>query len=154
MTVPEWRLVGDWFDICSCDIACPCEFAQAPTGNVCHGLLAWHVREGSYGDVRLDGFTLVALGMFEGNIWAGEAKVTMGLFIDETADERQREALQVIFGLSLKRACWRLRAPMTRSRICVDISPVRSLVISRNFTGGTSMCRSILSSSGPETRPR
>ena len=62
MTVPEWRLVGDWFDICSCDIACPCEFAQAPTGNVCHGLLAWHVREGNYGDVRLDGFTLVALG--------------------------------------------------------------------------------------------
>ena len=41
---------------------------------------------------------LVALGAFEGNIWAGEAKVSMGLFIDERADERQREALQAIFG--------------------------------------------------------
>jgi hypothetical protein len=97
-TVPEWHLVGDWFDICSCDIPCPCEFAQAPTNNACQGLLAWHVREGNFGDVRLDGLNLIALGAFEGNIWAGEAKVTMGLFIDENADEGQREALQLIFG--------------------------------------------------------
>jgi hypothetical protein len=97
-TVPEWRLVGDWFDICSCDIPCPCEFAQAPTNNACQGLLAWHVREGHFGDVPLDGFNLLALGAFEGNIWAGEGKVRMGLFIDERADERQREALQTIFG--------------------------------------------------------
>jgi hypothetical protein len=34
-TVPEWRLVGDWFDICSCNIPCPCEFAQPPTNNKC-----------------------------------------------------------------------------------------------------------------------
>jgi hypothetical protein len=97
-TVPEWRLVGDWFDICSCDIPCPCEFAQAPTNNACEGMLAWHVREGHYGDVHLDGLNLLALGAFEGNIWTGEAKVRMGLFIDERADGRQREALQTIFG--------------------------------------------------------
>jgi hypothetical protein len=96
-TVPKWRLVGDWFDICSCDIPCPCEFAQAPTNNACVGMLAWHVREGQYGDVRLDGFSLLALAAFEGNVWAGEAKVRMGLFIDERADERQRQALQAIF---------------------------------------------------------
>jgi hypothetical protein len=95
--VPEWHLVGDWFDICSCDIPCPCEFAQAPTNNACEGMLAWHIREGRYGDVRLDGFNLLALGAFEGNIWTGEAKVRMGLFIDERADGRQREALQTIF---------------------------------------------------------
>ncbi len=96
-SVPGWRLVGDWFDICSCHIPCPCEFAQAPTNNACKGLLAWHIREGHYGDVRLDGFNLLALGAFEGNIWAGEAKVRLGLFIDERADERQRAALQTIF---------------------------------------------------------
>ena len=94
MTVPEWRLVGDWFDICSCDIPCPCEFAQAPTDNACQGMLAWHVREGQYGDVELDGLNVVALGAFEGNLWAGEAKVVMGMYIDEKADEPQREALQ------------------------------------------------------------
>ena len=79
-TVPEWRLAGDWFDICSCDIPCPCEFAQAPTSNACQGLLAWHVREGHFGDVRLDGFNLLALGAFEGNLWAGEGQGTDGPF--------------------------------------------------------------------------
>jgi hypothetical protein len=24
---------GDWFDVCSCNIACPCEFAQPPTNS-------------------------------------------------------------------------------------------------------------------------
>ncbi|WP_292328954.1 DUF1326 domain-containing protein, partial [Mesorhizobium sp.] len=88
--VPQWRLAGDWFDICSCDIPCPCEFAQRPTGNHCQGVLAWHVREGRYGDVKLDGLTLVALGEFEGNLWAGEAKAVMGMYLDEQANERQR----------------------------------------------------------------
>lgn len=96
-TVSNWRLIGDWFDICSCNIPCPCEFAQAPTNNACEGILAWHVRQGHYGDVRLDGFNLVALGGFEGNLWAGEGKARMGMFIDQRADARQREALQLIF---------------------------------------------------------
>jgi hypothetical protein len=97
-TIPGWRLAGDWFDICSCNIPCPCEFAQAPTNNTCAGMLAWHVREGHFGDVRLDGFNLLGLGAFEGNLWTDEAKVRMGLFIDERANERQRQALQTIFG--------------------------------------------------------
>jgi hypothetical protein len=93
---PTWHVVGDWFDVCRCDIPCPCEFAQPPTDNWCEGVLAWNIREGNYGDVRLDGLSLVGVATFEGNIWAG-AKATLGLFIDERADESQREALQQIF---------------------------------------------------------
>ena len=85
--VPNWRLAGDWFDICSCNIPCPCEFAQAPTNNACAGMLAWHIRQGNYGDDRLDGLNLLGLGAFEGNVWTDEAKVRMGLFIDERTDE-------------------------------------------------------------------
>jgi hypothetical protein len=40
---------------------------------------------------------LLALAAFQGNIWAGETKAVMGLFIDERADGQQREALQTIF---------------------------------------------------------
>lgn len=46
--------------------------------------------------MRLDGLNIIGVGAFEGNIWAG-AKATFGWFIDERADERQREALQQIF---------------------------------------------------------
>ena len=96
--VPQWRTEGDWFDVCRCDIPCPCEFAQAPTDNWCQGVLAWHIREGYYGDVQLDGLSLIAVGEFEGNMWDGETKAVMGMFMDERADESQREALQMIFG--------------------------------------------------------
>ncbi len=95
--IPQWHLAGDWFDVCSCSIPCPCEFAQPPTGNRCQGVLAYHVREGSYGDVRLDGLNLVGLGEFEGNIWAG-ATVALAMFLDDRADEAQQQALQAIFG--------------------------------------------------------
>ena len=63
-------------------------------------------------------------------------------------------ALHVTFGLPANRACCRCRAAMTRSRICADVSPGWVPDISRNFTGGTSMCMSIRSSNGPEIRPR
>jgi hypothetical protein len=97
--VPQWHVEGDWFDVCRCDVPCPCEFAQPPTDNWCEGVLAWHVREGHYGDVRLDGLSIIGVGSFEGNLWTGEAKNSFfGWFIDEQADERQREALQMIFG--------------------------------------------------------
>jgi hypothetical protein len=98
IAIPQWRIVGDWFDICSCSIPCPCEFAQAPTNNRCAGMLAWHIREGKYGDVGLDGLNLLALGTFEGNLWEGDTRATMGMFIDERASAQQREAMQTVFG--------------------------------------------------------
>jgi hypothetical protein len=79
-------------------VPCPCTFAQAPDDGKCDGILAWHINEGNYGDVKLDDLNVVAVGSFEGNIWAGEAKPKMGFFIDERADDAQREAIQVIFG--------------------------------------------------------
>jgi hypothetical protein len=97
--VPGWRLTGDWFDVCRCRVPCGCTFAQPPDEGECNGILAWHVREGNYGDVTLDGLNVVMVGSFEGNLWSGDAKNSAaGFFLDERADERQREALQMIFG--------------------------------------------------------
>ncbi|HJS69045.1 MAG TPA: DUF1326 domain-containing protein [Nitrososphaera sp.] len=98
MSVPMWKVSGDWFDVCKCDIPCPCIFAQAPTNGECQGVLAYHIKSGLYGDSRLDGLNVLMVGGFKGNIWAGEAKdAKMGFFFDERADEKQREALQMIF---------------------------------------------------------
>jgi hypothetical protein len=96
--VPKWRVQGDWFDTCKCGVPCPCTFAQPPTFGDCDGVLAWHIRQGNYGGVRLDELNVIALGYFKGNIWEGQAKASMALFLDERADEKQREALQMIFG--------------------------------------------------------
>ena len=96
--VPGWHIVGHWFDTCKCSIPCPCTFAQPPTTGDCEGILAWHIRKGNYGDVPLDGLSVMALAAFAGNIWEGNTKASMAIFIDERADELQRDALQMIFG--------------------------------------------------------
>ncbi len=96
--VPDWQVRGDWFDVCKCNIPCPCTFAQPPTYGDCQAVLAYHIREGHYGDVPLDGLNLVAVATFEGNIWAGEATgFRFGIFIDERTDERQQAAMLTIF---------------------------------------------------------
>jgi hypothetical protein len=96
--VPAWHVAGDWFDVCKCSIPCPCTFAQAPSTGDCDGILAYHIRRGHYGDVKLDGLNLLGVSQFTGNIWSGETKATMGFFIDERAGDAQREALQLIWG--------------------------------------------------------
>ena len=95
--IPNWWLKGDWFDVCSCNIPCPCGFAQAPTNNRCEGIMAYHVQEGKYGDVELKDLNVIAIVTFEGNAWAKENPVSLGILMDERAREEQREILQKIF---------------------------------------------------------
>lgn len=97
-TVPDWAVTGEWFDVCSCAVGCPCEFAQPPTYGRCEAILAWHIDQGHYGQVRLDGLNVLGVSFFEGDLWAGQAEnLTFGMFIDEGADEQQRQGLQAIF---------------------------------------------------------
>lgn len=95
--IPRWRVSGDWFDVCKCNIPCPCEFAQPPTFGDCDGVLAYHIRQGHYGEISLNGLNALGLGSFKGNIWAGETKVNLGFFFDERGDEQQRDVMQMIF---------------------------------------------------------
>jgi hypothetical protein len=95
--IPEWKVSGDWFDVCKCNVPCPCEFAQAPTYGDCDAVLAYHIKKGHYGQTPLDGLNVLVLSYFKGNIWAGETKASIAFFLDERANQQQREALQMIF---------------------------------------------------------
>ena len=125
--IPTWHLKGDWFDVCSCNIACPCEFAEPPTDDHCEGVLAWHAREGSFGDVSLKDMNVVAVSKFDGNVWAGAQTVVLGMFIDARADDLQRDALGKIFS----GAAGGFMA--TFSNIICDILGVESAPISFNI---------------------
>jgi hypothetical protein len=96
--VPTWSLKGDWFDVCTCNIACPCEFAQAPTDNKCEGVLAYRINEGTFGDTDMAGLNVVGIIRFAGDLWAGETKATIGLLVDDRATEAQLAGIQAIFG--------------------------------------------------------
>jgi hypothetical protein len=73
-------------------------FAQAPDNGFCESVLFWHVREGHYGDVKLDNLSFVRVGRWEGDLWARNATGVAGLYIDDHADDRQMEALPAIIG--------------------------------------------------------
>lgn len=93
----QWRISGDFVDFCKCPVPCPCSWGQPPTEGDCQGVIAYRIREGSYGDVRLDGLNVAGILEFEGNIWDEDVRADMGMIVDEAADDAQREALQTIF---------------------------------------------------------
>jgi len=66
VNVPKWTASGDWFDVCKCNIPCPCIFAQTPSYGDCDGVLAYHIKKGQYGKVSLDGLNVLALDYFKG----------------------------------------------------------------------------------------
>ena len=97
MVVPIWNLSGDWFDVCKCNIPCPCTFAQTPSYGDCDGVLAYHINKGVYGEISLDGLNVLAVSYFKGNIWSGNTKADIAVFFDESANRQQRDALNMIF---------------------------------------------------------
>ena len=93
--IPNWRLKGDWFDLCSCSIGCPCVFGARPTTGTCEGVLTWIIREGNYGDVQLGGLNAIIISAWTGAVT--ERNRHFGFLIDERADPPQRRALELIF---------------------------------------------------------
>lgn len=100
-TAVKWQISGDYFENCNCDVACPCLFngvgtmAVAPTYGACEVPLAFHIDRGSYGDIDLAGLNAVVVMRTPGVMVEGNASVA--LYVDERADERQRDALGAIF---------------------------------------------------------
>src|SRR5688500_13085614 len=94
--ISKWKVQGDWFDTCSCSIPCPCTFAQPPTNDNCEGILAWHLRQGNYGNVRLDAENEMARSTCKGNLCDERTKASMAMYVDDHADWRQHQELQRI----------------------------------------------------------
>ncbi len=84
-------LIGD----CNCDWGCPCNYEARPTYGFCEGGYVWHIQEGHYRKVPLDGLTFVWLGRAPGAIHEGN--ITGIAFADERADAGQRTAMEECF---------------------------------------------------------
>jgi len=97
----QWRLTGDYFENCNCDVVCPCLVSSAapltsrPTQGVCDVLLAFHIDRGSYDEVALDGLNVVLALRAPGPM--ADGNISVAAYIDERADDRQTAALATIF---------------------------------------------------------
>jgi hypothetical protein len=94
----QWQIKGDFIDFCKCRVPCPCSWGRPPDEDDCQGVIAYRIREGNYGDVRLDGLNVAGILEFKGNIWDDDVRMDMGMIVDERVDESQREAIQTVFG--------------------------------------------------------
>ena len=57
----DWWLKADHLETCNCAHGCPCNLTMVPTDGTCHAIDVWHIKEGTYKDVRLDGLIIALI---------------------------------------------------------------------------------------------
>ncbi len=91
----QWSLTGSYFETCNCEVACPCVFLSPPTEGDCTVLVGWHIDNGGFDHVKLDGLN-VALAVHSPGTMV-ETKWKAALYFDEKASDDQKNALMQIF---------------------------------------------------------
>ena len=95
-----WSVAGSYLEACNCEAICPCRRVSGKSGGrstsgICEGALSWMVVDGRAGDVDLSGLAAILVLRYSddepGSPW------TYFLYVDERGDERQQEALALIF---------------------------------------------------------
>src|SRR5215470_793684 len=98
MADQNWRIEGEYFESCNCDLLCPCLLSHAqarPTQGHCDVVLATHIATGSYGNVDLSGLNAVQALTTPGEMSKGGG--TLAVYVDIRANDEQRAALESIF---------------------------------------------------------
>lgn len=99
-----YRVRGTYLESCNCDAPCPCRRVDGLPGGrstqgICDGALSWSITEGSADGIHVSGFGVVLGTRYsddvEGSPW------TYAMFVDERADDEQRETLWRIFSGAL-----------------------------------------------------
>ncbi len=90
-----WSVKGTYFETCNCDAACPCVFLSPPTTGDCTVLIAWHIEQGRYGKVVLDGLNVAFAVHAPGHMMQTKWKVAA--YLDSRASDAQQDALTHIF---------------------------------------------------------
>jgi hypothetical protein len=81
----EWSVKGNYTESCSCNPACPCVFGSPPTLGHCDASGLLEIKEGHYGDVNLDGITVLQTGSL--GVW-------MMYYLSENATDEQVKAVE------------------------------------------------------------
>ena len=93
-TAESWRMQGEVMEACSCNITCPCNFGGDPTQVPCEAVFGFRIREGNYGNTRLDNLNFVLYISIPGKLFDGGW--TLGAYLDQRANQAQMEALGTI----------------------------------------------------------
>jgi hypothetical protein len=132
-----WRASGTYLESCNCEAICPCRTIGGRGGGrstygLCLGALSWRIEEGHAGETDLGGLSVILASRYHddepGSPWS------FVLYLDEHADDRQREALTQVYtgklgGTPLKQFPWAWKdsflLAVRRAAIEIDHTPGR-----------------------------
>jgi hypothetical protein len=92
-----WHIKGQYMETCNCTFLCPCissNLAARPTEGDCKVAIAMRIDEGEKDGVRLDDLGFIVVLYSPGAM--GDGNMTVGLIVDERADDQQVEAIAAI----------------------------------------------------------
>jgi hypothetical protein len=94
----SWKIDGTYFETCSCELMCPCNFSfdHGATYDYCRVTLVFDIRSGDVEGTDVSGRTLALVAdtpkvMTDGN-WR------LGIFVDDGSSDEQLEKLTAVFG--------------------------------------------------------
>lgn len=88
----DWHLKGEGMVCCPCNVPCPCRSNGHPTHRHCENTGVFHIAQGHYGSVSLDGFTFASV-----DAAMGEGGLPAALYVNGSASDEQLIALERIF---------------------------------------------------------
>lgn len=116
-----FKVEGDFFETCTCDVSCPCVFLGPASMDSCDVILAWHIDEGRADEVTLDGLN-VAMAVHSPKQMT-DGGWTVALYLDERATNEQAEALGGVFSGALGGHLANL-GPLIGEVVGVDTAPI------------------------------
>lgn len=92
----NWKIKGDYFESCTCDLVCPCIFLKPPTKGFCEAFVGWNIKSGHFDDADLSNLNVAvwlhAPGLLTDGGW------DLALYIDKNANDAQKAAIENIYG--------------------------------------------------------
>ena len=92
-----WNVKGTYFETCSCDLFCPCNFslANGATNDYCRVVLVFNITQGEVEGTDVGGLKVAAIAESPKVMTDGNWK--LGVFIDSNATDEQAEKLTAVF---------------------------------------------------------
>jgi hypothetical protein len=112
---------GSVLGSCNCDWGCPCNFDAPPTYGHCQGMYTWIVREGQFGDTKLDGLTFAWGGYSPGPMHEGHGIGVV--LVDEAASPAQLEAIEALTRSGEAGLPWDILNAVTETWLETEVAP-------------------------------
>ena len=122
----KWRIAGEGVVNCNCDWGCPCQFNALPTHGNCEATVVWQIKQGYFGNTRLDGARFGRAVWWPGPIHEGNGVART--IVDEQTTEEQRKALIALPSGQHGGTYWEIFASVISNVLETVVAPITLIV--------------------------